>query len=144
MGQSRQTATISKDYEYVEWQGMIEKARLYKYTGQDQEPDPNGNIPEVEVGEKVFIPHPNEARCKAEATGPLGYGKVFAIVSDEPIELNDLVALTRDIKVVPPTDNPRDYLAALSEYLRLPVLTDDGFTTREWSVGHVDYEIVAP
>ena len=73
------------------------------------------------------------------ASPPFGRGHVFAIVTEDPIELDDLLGLNRDLR---PVANAKDWLLALGERLREPLLEETGTRQARWSAARVEYEIV--
>ena len=90
----------------------------------------------------VEIPNPYYGFALT-ATEPVGQEILFAIVTEDPVSLDDLVHFDRGFKIVP--DAPR-WLLAIGERLHDPLtLTkEDGPYTRmrRWSYARVDYEIV--
>lgn len=51
---SEKSQRSDRVHEYVEWQGLVNKAALYQYTGKDQELDPNGQPLQIDPGELVW------------------------------------------------------------------------------------------
>ena len=70
---------------------------------------------------------------------PAGQGSLFAIVTEDRISLEDLIGPNRDLK---PVANAREWLLALAERLRQPLLTESGIREARWSMARVAYEIV--
>ena len=70
---------------------------------------------------------------------PYGRGNAFAIVTEDPIALDDLLGPNRDLR---PVANAKDWLLALGERLREPVLEETGTRRARWSAARVEYEIV--
>ena len=70
---------------------------------------------------------------------PYGRGSAFAIVTEDPIALDDLLGPNRDLR---PVANAKDWLLALGERLREPVLEETGTRRARWSAARVEYEIV--
>ena len=78
---------------------------------------------------------------------PAGRGSLFAVVTEDPVSLDDLTAPHRNLDPVP---DGRSWLLALGERLREPwMVRDEGeetaqWSTREaqWSMARVEYEIV--
>lgn len=73
------------------------------------------------------------------ASPPLGRGNVFAIVTEDAIDLDDLLVPNRDLH---PVANARDWLLALGGRLREPLLEESGTRQPRWSAARVEYEIV--
>ena len=96
----------------------------------------------IEAGHTVGIPNPYYG-FKLRAAEPTGQGILFAIVTEDPVSLDDLAGADRGFEPVP--DAPR-WLLAIGERLRDPLtLTNEtGPYTRmrRWSFARVDYEIV--
>ena len=94
----------------------------------------------IEAGRTVEIPNPYYG-FRLRAAEPVGLGILFAIVTEDPVSLDDLASPDRGFEVVP--DAPR-WLLAIGERLRDPLTNPDGtYTrTRRWSFARVDYEIV--
>ena len=73
---------------------------------------------------------------------PVGPGILFAVVTEDPVSLDDLLeSADRGFEPVP--DAPR-WLLAIGKRLRDPLITKDGAwtRTRRWSYARLDYEIV--
>ena len=70
---------------------------------------------------------------------PYGRGNVFAIVTEDPIALDDLLGPNRDLR---PVANAKDWLLVLGERLREPLLGETGTRRARWSAARVEYEIV--
>ena len=70
---------------------------------------------------------------------PAGRGRVVAVVTEDPVSLDDLLGPNRDLMPVP---DASAWLAALGERLREPVLGAEGTREARWSAAAVDYEIV--
>ena len=73
------------------------------------------------------------------ASPPYGRGNTFAIVTEDPIALDDLLGPNRDLR---PVANSKDWLLALGERLREPLLEETGTRQARWSAARVVYEIV--
>ena len=73
------------------------------------------------------------------ASPPYGPGQVYAIVTEDPVALDDLLGPNRDLR---PVANAKDWLLALGERLREPVLGESGTREARWSAARVEYEIV--
>ena len=73
------------------------------------------------------------------ASPPYGRGNTFAIVTEDPIALDDLLGPNRDLR---PVANSKDWLLALGERLREPLLEETGTRQARWSAARVEYEIV--
>ena len=73
------------------------------------------------------------------ASPPLGRGNVFAVITEDPISLDDLLGPNRDLR---PVANARDWILALGERLRTPWLTESGTREPRWSAARIEYEIV--
>ena len=94
----------------------------------------------IEAGRTVEIPNPYYG-FRLQAAEPTGPGILFAIVTEDPVSLDDLASPDRGFDVIP--DAPR-WLLKIGERLRDPLTSPDGtYTrTRRWSHARVDYEIV--
>ena len=96
--------------------------------------------PRIKAGGAVEIGRPGSG-IRIRAAEPTGPGSLFAIVTEDPVDLADLAGADRGFKLVP--DAPR-WLFAIGERLRDPLTNEDGTwtRTRRWSYAQVDYEIV--
>ena len=73
-----------------------------------------------------------------KAQEPLGRGQLLAIVSEDPVSLDNLLAQHKDLQVI---NRPEMYLTALTGPLRQP-WTGDPFNRQvAWSLVKVEYEI---
>lgn len=73
------------------------------------------------------------------ASEPAGPGTLFAIVTEDPVSLEDVLNRHRDLNVV---GDARTYLADIAERLRKPWREADGATrTVNWSFAEITYEI---
>ena len=70
---------------------------------------------------------------------PTGRGTLFAIVTEDPVSLDDLLGPNRDLR---PVADAEAWLIALGERLRQPWLGEDGTREARWSATRVPYEIV--
>ena len=95
---------------------------------------------EIRAGRPVEIPTPYYG-FKLRAGEPVGRGILFAVVTEDPVSLDDLASADRGFEAV--ADAPR-WLLAIGERLREPLMTKDGAwtRTRRWSYARLDYEIV--
>lgn len=98
----------------------------------------SGESATIETGSIVELPNAYYG-FKLVASPPLGRGSVFAIVTEDAISLDDLVAPNRDLR---PVANAQDWLLALGERLRKPWLGEAGTREARWSATRVEYEIV--
>ena len=73
------------------------------------------------------------------ASPPLGRGHAFAVVTEDPISLDDLLGPNRDLR---PVADAKGWLLALGERLRTPLLGEAGTREARWSAVRVEYEIV--
>ena len=73
------------------------------------------------------------------AGAPTGRGTLFAIVTEDPVSLDDLLGPHRDLR---PVADAEAWLLALGERLRQPLLGEDGTREARWSAARVAYEIV--
>ena len=92
----------------------------------------------VGAGRVVEIPNAYYA-FRLVASPPLGRGNVFAVVTEDPISLDDLLGPNRDLR---PVAGAKDWLLALGERLRAPWLGETGTREARWSAARVEYEIV--
>ena len=95
---------------------------------------------EIGAGRPVKIPSPYYG-FKLRAGEPVGRGILFAVVTEDPVSLDDLVSADRAFEQV--ADAP-PWLLAIGKRLREPLMTKDGAwtRTRSWSYARLDYEIV--
>ena len=95
---------------------------------------------EIGAGRPVEIPTPYYG-FKFIAREPVGRGILFAVVTEDPVSLDDLVSADRAFE--PVADAPR-WLLAIGKRLREPLMTKDGAwtRTRRWSYARLNYEIV--
>ena len=92
----------------------------------------------VGAGRAVEIPNAYYG-FRLVASPPLGRGHVFAVVTEDPISLDDLLGPNRDLR---PVADAKDWLLALGERLRAPWLGEAGTREARWSAARVEYEIV--
>ena len=92
----------------------------------------------IGAGRAVSIPNAYYG-FRLVASPPLGRGNAFAIVTEDPIALDDLLGPNRDLR---PVANAADWLLALGERLREPLLEATGTRQARWSAARVEYEIV--
>ena len=92
----------------------------------------------IGAGRTVSIPNAYYG-FRLVASPPLGQGSAFAIVTEDPIALDDLLSPNRDLR---PVANAADWLLALGERLREPLLETTGTRQARWSAARVEYEIV--
>ena len=99
-----------------------------------------GALTRVEAGRTIEIPGPYYG-FEIKADEPVGPGILFAVVTEDPVSLDDLAGADRGFKVVP--DAPR-WLLAIGKRLRDPLMDKDGAwtRTRRWSYARANYEIV--
>ena len=70
---------------------------------------------------------------------PTGQGTLFAIATEDPVSLDDLLGPNRDLR---PVADAEAWLIALGERLRQPWFGEDGTREARWSATRVPYEIV--
>ena len=92
----------------------------------------------IEAGRIVEIPNAYYG-FRLVANPPFGRGNVFAIVTEDPISLDDLLGPNRDLR---PVANAKDWLLTLGERLREPLLGESGTREARWSAARVEYEIM--
>ena len=92
----------------------------------------------VGAGRVVEIPNAYYG-FRLVASPPLGRGNVFAVVTEDPISLDDLLGPNRDLR---PVAGAKDWLLALGKRLRAPWLGEAGTREARWSAARVEYEIV--
>ena len=93
----------------------------------------------IQAGRVIEIPNAYYG-FRLRAAPPLGRGQVFAVVTEDPVSLDDLLGPNRDLN---PVVGAQEWLAALGERLRQPWLEEVGTREARWSAARVDYEIVA-
>ena len=93
---------------------------------------------EIAAGRAVVIPNAYYG-FRFTIEPPVGRGSLFAIVTEDPVSLDELTAPHRNLDPVPAG---RSWLLALGERLRKP-WTDANDADREarWSMARVEYEI---
>lgn len=92
----------------------------------------------IGAGRTVDIPNAYYG-FRLVAGPPYGRGSAFAIVTEDPIALDDLLGPNRDMR---PVASAKDWLLALGERLREPLLQEWGTRQARWSAARVEYEIV--
>ena len=92
----------------------------------------------IEAGRPVSIPNAYYG-FRLETGPPAGRGRVFAIVTEDPISLDDLLDADRDLR---PVADAKSWLLSLGERLREPWLGEAGTREARWSAARVEYEIV--
>ena len=97
-----------------------------------------GESATIGAGHVVAVPNAYYG-FRLVAAPPLGRGNVFAIVTEDPISLDDLLGPNRDLR---PVTNARDWLLAIGERLRRPWMDEAGTRETRWSAARLDYEIV--
>ena len=93
----------------------------------------------IEAGNVVEIPNAYYG-FRLRAAPPLGRGQVFAVVTEDPVSLDDLLGVNRDLR---PVVGAQEWLVALGERLRQPWLEEVGTREARWSAARLDYEIIA-
>ena len=92
----------------------------------------------IAAGRTVEIPNAYYG-FELVAGPPAGRGKVVAVVTEDPVSLDDLLGPNRDLQPVP---DAAAWLAALGERLRQPVLGASGTRAARWSAPIAEYEIL--
>ena len=92
----------------------------------------------IRAGRIVEIPNAYDG-FRFRVSPPLGRGSLFAVVAEDPVALDDLLDPNRDLR---PVANAKDWLLALGERLREPLLEASGTRQARWSTARVEYEIV--
>ena len=92
----------------------------------------------IGAGRIVEIPNAYDG-FRLRVSPPLGRGSLFAVVAEDPVALDDLLDPNRDLG---PVANAKDWLLALGERLRKPLLEASGTRQAHWSTVRVEYEIV--
>ena len=93
----------------------------------------------IKAGQEVVIPN-RFYGFSFVIEPPVGFGSLFAVVTEDPVSLEDL---TRHHKEFRPVADSRDWLLALGERLREPWMDeDDGVREARWSMAEAEYEIV--
>ena len=92
----------------------------------------------IGAGRIVEIPNAYDA-FRLRVSPPLGRGSLFAVVAEDPVALDDLLDSNRNLR---PVTNAKDWLLALGERLREPLLEASGTRRARWSTVRVEYEIV--
>ena len=93
----------------------------------------------IEAGRVVEIPNAYYG-FRLRAAPPLGRGQVFAVVTEDPVSLGDLLGPNRDLN---PVASAQEWLVALGERLRQPWLEEVGTRAARWSAARAEYEILA-
>lgn len=98
----------------------------------------NGRDHEIVPGRKITIP--DDYYGFAFAAGkPLGRGKLLAIVTEDKVPLDQLLAANRAIAVVP---NSEEFVSELASNLLAVHRLDKKNRAVRWSLGALEYEIV--
>ena len=92
----------------------------------------------IQAGRVVVLPDAYWG-FRFKAALPLGQGNLFAIVTEDPVAMDDLLGPNRDLR---PVVDGKDWLLALGERLRQPWLDASGTRRARWSAARVEYEIV--
>ena len=92
----------------------------------------------IGAGRIVDIPNAYDG-FRLRVSPPIGRGSLFAVVAEDPVALDDLLDPNRDLR---PVTNAKDWLLALGERLREPLLEASGTRQASWSTVRVEYEIV--
>ena len=92
----------------------------------------------IDAGRAIEVPNPYYG-FSLEASPPTGEGALVAIVTEDPIVLDDLLDRNRDFQ---PVADPQGWLLALGERLRKPWPDEDRTREALWSAAWIDYEIV--
>ena len=92
----------------------------------------------IAAGRTVEIPNAYYG-FRLMASPPIGRGAAFAIVTEDPIALDDLLGPNRDLR---PVADATGWLLALGERLRVPLLEESGTRQARWSAARIEYEIV--
>ena len=93
----------------------------------------------IGAGRAVVIPN-DFYGFRFRISPPYGRGSLFAIVTEDPVSLDDL---TEPHRAFEPVADGRSWLLALGERLRKPWLDEnDGPREARWSMAEVKYEIV--
>ena len=92
----------------------------------------------IVAGRNIEIPNAYYG-FRIEAGPPAGRGYLFAVVTEDPVSLGDLLDPNRDLR---PVSNAHDWLLALGERLREPWLEETGTREALWSATAIEYEIL--
>ena len=92
----------------------------------------------IAAGRTVEVPNAFYG-FRLTAAPPAGRGAVFAIVTEDPVSLGDLLGPNRDLR---PVTDGQAWLLALAGRLRRPWLGEDGTRSARWSAARAAYEIV--
>ena len=96
------------------------------------------------VGNRIVAQHATtipDARYgfRLRAAEPTGKGTLIAIVTEDPVSLDDVLAQRKDLAVIP---EAKDYILAIADRLRRPWTGADGTRASQWSATTVDYEVM--
>ena len=97
-----------------------------------------GRRARIAAGRTVEVPNALYG-FRLTAAPPAGRGAAFAIVTEDPVSLGDLLGRNRDLR---PVADAKTWLLALAERLRRPWLGPAGTRAARWSAVRVAYEIV--
>ena len=92
----------------------------------------------IEAGRGIAIPN-DYYGFRFVAGEPTGRGSLFAIVTEDPVSLDELLDPNRDLR---PVADARRWLHALGERLRAPWQGAGEIREARWSAVRVEYEIV--
>lgn len=100
--------------------------------------DRHGQSRELKPGHKITIPDDYYGFAFA-AGDPVGKGQLLAIVTEDKVDVDQLLAANRAIAVVP---NPDKFMTELASELLAIWQQDDKNRAVRWSLGALTYEIV--
>ena len=99
--------------------------------------DAEGRGGPIAAGRPITIPDAYYG-FRFTAGEPLGRGKLFAVLTEDPVALQDLMGVNKDLQVVA---DPAAYLGALAERLRRPWQGGERNREAHWSMSGQSYEI---
>ena len=99
--------------------------------------DKAGKNNRIVAGQPVSIPN-SYYGFELTAGKPVGDGMLMAIVTEDPVQLNDLLAKNKDLEIV---ENAKEYLTNLSSRLRDVWRSDPHNRKVKWSLAEKKYTI---
>ncbi len=96
-----------------------------------------GKTGRIRANSALTVPDPSYG-FSFEAEGPAGKGKLLAIVTEDPVDLENLLAANGEFE---PIGNKIDFMKELSGRLNKVWTADNANRSARWAAGYQDYEI---
>jgi hypothetical protein len=94
----------------------------------------------LQSGQPLLIPENAYSGCRFRAVEPRGKGRLIALVTQDPVQLDDITGSHKDLEIIP-QDTVTDYLGLIAERLRQPWTMDQFNRPAHWASAVVNYEI---